>query len=555
MRRISMAVGVLVLACQGNVLGSIGGGGGVVPGSPNPGAPNPGTPNPGRPNPLDPNTPLPPQECDGLDGTLRTLSRNELKSNLNVLIQDVSNRTDQLPADGASGGFGNDRYLQVINDAKVGLLEETVINAAVDAAIAADNAKPQNARKLLTCDVTQATCVKQIITTFARLAWRKAPSADDVKALVALHTSSSMGGDALTGIRWVMKAILLSPEFVFFIEAGQSPLDPHTLASRLSFYLWGQNPDDALLKAAEDGTLMSPQGYEAQVSRLLADMRAAEHFTTNIAGDWFGINQRIPLTLSGAQYDKYNAAKDSFKKETVAFVRSIFESNAPVNEMLTADYSYVDQAASAFYGLQGGSATLEKRTLPAGRAGLMTQPFMMASLAGPKAPIFRGVFVIRNVLGRAIELPKGVVIPDLPVIAGSSVKELLNAHRINNTCKSCHDVIDGIGLALEELDAAGRLRTQYEDGKPVESTATLWTKKTVTGPRELALALNDEGEFDDYFVTQLSSYAYGVGHEYVSHERNALIKANWKAKSSNTRDLIAAVANSTEFKSVCGTRK
>jgi hypothetical protein len=515
-------------------------------------------------DPTNPTNPTNPTQgaaalCDGQDSTLRQLSRTEINATFNLIAGDTTNAALTLEESNPSGYFFNDRAQQFWNDSRVSALENGVVGPVVDALITREQALAQAQRQVLTCDITLASCVKQVITDFGRMAWRRPLTAAEVNDLVALATTAA-SSSPLEGLRWALKGILLSPDFVFVIEAGapRAPLDPYALATRLSLALWGTTPDGPLLSAAADGSLATPAGFTQQADRLLAGPRAPDHFLSNIGGNWLAVNTSQAPILTDTKYALYSAARASMLGETSAFVRNLMAANAPLSDVLTAGYSFIDGPLAKFYGVTGiTGSTLQKATLPSARSGVLTQGLVMALTTGPKNPIFRGVWVFERLMCRVFNRPANA--PDLPPASTTgtpqTVTQILDAHVAAPQCASCHKLIDPVGLTLEQLDDATDIQSMYADGTPVEDTQTLFNGASVTGARGLGESLATGSDFSSCAVKQLSAYAYGVSPMALSVDQLSTTHGTWMGTSKGVRDLLETVVKSPDFKTVCGAQQ
>lgn len=497
--------------------------------------------------------------CDGEDYTLRQLTRTEMNSTFNLIAGDKTNAALALAESKTLGEFFNDRAQQAWTSTRVSDLENQVVGPVVDALLTREAALPLAQRAVLSCDTTQQACVRQIVSNFGRLAWRRPLTTSEVADLVML-ASTANPTSPLEGLRWALKGILLSPDFLFVTETGapQAPLDAYALATRLSLAVWGTTPDSALLDAAAAGALSTPQGFRDQADRLLRDSRSASHFLLNIGGNWLGVNTAQAPVLTGTAYAKYSAARDSMPGETSAFVRNLMSANAPLSDIVTANYSFIDAPLANFYGVSGVSGTaLQKTVLPNERSGILTQGFIMAKNSGPKNPIFRGVWVFERLMCRVFIPPMNI--PALPSSspgdAPQTVAQILSAHTASPSCSGCHRLIDPVGLALEQLDNATNVQSVYADGTPVEDTQTIFTGATVTGARGLGESLAKEEEFISCAVKQFSAYAYGVAREALNHNQLAEIKASWSQTSQGVRDLLETIVKAPEFQTVCGAQQ
>jgi Protein of unknown function (DUF1592)/Protein of unknown function (DUF1588)/Protein of unknown function (DUF1595)/Protein of unknown function (DUF1585) len=497
------------------------------------------------------------RQCTGDDRVLKRLTNSELNAVFAELLGDNKNLADEIgQATALSEFFHNDRDFQALNNARVTQLEEQVIGPLIDAWLNTEKAQVAGQRRVIRCDAVQPSCVRQVLTDFGQRAWRRPLLESELAALDALAKET---GGGFEGLGAAIKGLLLAPDFLFTIEAGepQAKLDAYALASRLSFFLSGTGPDNALLQAAADGSLSTPMGYQAQVDRLLGGARAADHWLKNIAGNWLSVNDSSAPILEGDRYQAYQSARPSMLKETEAFVKHLFTANAPLSDIVAADYSFLDKPLGNFYGV-AGSDTLTKTQLPLKRAsGILSQAHLIGRTAGHANPILRGSFVAKRLACQSLTIPADFVIPPLPEPAAGenkSVRDILEAHT-KPACVGCHRIIDPIGLALEELDEGAQPRSTYPDGHPVDATTTMYTGEKVTGVRGLGDSLKNGADFTNCAITQISAYAYGVSPKRVASDAVTATRAAWQSKSLGVKDLLATVAKSESFQTVCGAQQ
>ena len=502
-------------------------------------------------------TPLVEDLCDGTDDMVRRLVNREMNATFASLAGETRTLANVLPESIGEGIFYTNRHSQFLNVTRVADIESKIVGPFVDGIISREGPLPLNQRRVLTCDVALASCTRDILTQFGAKAWRRPLLASEVDALVKVATDAAQGVP-LEGLRWALKALMLSPDFLFIIDrvgAGGQLTGP-SLASRLSFFLWGETPDAALLKAATDGTLLNPTVYQAQVKRLLADSKATGQWRGNLGGELFGLNRAVPPTLTDPKFAKYQAARPSMEKESDTFMRALLTQNRPIRDVLLSDYSFVDAPLAAFYGVPNPATAMSQVTLPAGRSGILTQPFLTASDHGARNPIFRGVWVFKRLMCKTLVLPDNLTIPPFEGSANGpkTVAEQLKAHQANAACATCHNLIDPVGLAMEELDEASQLRTAYSDGTPLAKDIKLFTGATVSNVRGLAQALLDTNEYESCMLRQMSAYANGTSAEYIAAAPVAAMKATWATKNYGVRDLLETVAVDATFKASCGPR-
>jgi len=289
------------------------------------------------------------------------------------------------------------------------------------------------------------------------------------------------------------------------------------LASRLSFFLWGTLPDQELMKAAGDATLRNPAVYDKQVTRMLADPRS-HALSTRFAAQWLRLQDVDKVRPDGLLFTNWDhALSDAFVTETELFFDSIVRGNRSVLDLITADYTFVNERLARHYGIPNVTGPEFRRvTLPEPRGGLLTQGsiLLLTSVADRTSPVQRGKWVLQVLLGSPPPPPPPNV-PTLEDTKGSadgrflSVRERMEQHRSNPACMSCHRVIDPIGLALENFDVVGRYRIK-DSGVPVDSTGTLYDGTRMEGAAGLRTALlKRKNAFLMTFAENLMTYALG----------------------------------------------
>jgi hypothetical protein len=310
-----------------------------------------------------------------------------------------------------------------------------------------------------------------------------------------------------------MRLILANPKFLFRAEAPVTTaafgrVSDVELASRLSFFLWSSGPDDALLNAAGRGQLSQPLVLEREVKRMLRDPRARA-LVDNFAGQWLmlrNLKGHIPTPGDFPNFD--NELRQSFRRETELFVDSIFREDRSVVELLTADYSFLNERLARHYGVSNVYGSQFRRvTLPGdARRGLLGQGSILTVTSYPNrtSPVLRGKWILENILGTPPPAPP----PNVPALddnkAGEdarSQRERLEAHRRSPTCASCHRVMDPLGFALENFDGVGEWRVK-EPGGRIDPTGQLADGSAVDGPIALRRALTRKPELFVRTVTE-----------------------------------------------------
>jgi len=371
-------------------------------------------------------------------------------------------------------------------------------------------------------------CARRILSTLARRAYRRPVTDEDVDALLAFfREGSAAGGSFDAGIQLALERLLVDPEFLLrvyrtpaSVAAGAVyPLDDLEVATRLSFFLWSTIPDDELLELAEQGRLTQPAVLEAQVRRMLADPRAAEGLVDGFASQWLNL-RLLPEKL--ADPDKYPDFDDSlleaFRQETEMLVASTLAEDRPIPELLSADYTFVNERLARFYGIEGVYGTRPRRVPvpdPQRRAGLLGHGGLMALTAYPDrtSPVLRGKWLLDNILGADPPPPPANVDTSLDQgreVANLSIRERLDRHRTDRLCNSCHGLIDPLGFALENFDATGQWRDVDETGAPVDARGTLPSGLELDGVASLReLLLSYDEQFVRTVTEKLMSYALG----------------------------------------------
>jgi hypothetical protein len=390
-------------------------------------------------------------------------------------------------------------------------------------------------RRIFTCRPTSAAdesaCAADIMKRLALQAYRGTVPGDDLADLLRFYADGRKRGDFESGIRMALQAMLANPRFVFRLEqapptlrAGQSyRITEMDLASRLSFFLWGNVPDGELLKAAQTGGLGTTTGLDRQVRRMLADPRA-EAIATRFGAQWLrlqDIKKNRPDPLLYPQWD--DTLADAFRRETELFFDSIVREDRSVLDLLSADYTIINERIAKHYGIANvtGSHFRKVALVDPARRGILGHGsvLQLTSIADRTSPVLRGKWVMEVLLGTPPPPPPPNV-PDLEETKGVqedrvlSVRERMEQHRANPACTSCHKVIDPLGLALENFDPSGKWRIK-DSGVPVDPTGVMYDGTKISGPADLREALlNHKDAILLSFTESLMTYALGRPIEY-----------------------------------------
>ena len=323
-------------------------------------------------------------------------------------------------------------------------------------------------------------CVQGWIGDLGRRAFRRPPSDADLAQLRALFAAGATEGGAAMGVEWLLAGVLQSPDFLYRLvlnapgESGVVALRGYELATRLSYFLWDSLPDAALFTAAEQGTLQSDTGLEAELQRMLADprfTRAVESFYQ----EWLGLGVFAEVARDHADFGK--PVIDSLQESVHSALRALYAQPAPrVDELLGSTNYYMDEVLTAFYGLPAGPAGFAPVDLASeGRRGIITHPALMTALARPDQtyPIGRGLFVLESLLCQHLVAPANVVIPPLaPIPEGGTERDQLTLHS-QGACQGCHSMIDPLGFAFQDFDEVGRLRGPFDSSGTIQGLGDL----------------------------------------------------------------------------------
>lgn len=424
-------------------------------------------------------------------------------------------------------------------------------------------------RRIFTCRPTSAaeetTCATEIIKRLATQAYRGSLPGDDLADLMRFYADGQKQDDFESGVRLAIQAMLANPRFVFRLEqapasvrAGQTyRITDLDLASRLSFFLWGTVPDAELVTAASNGALKTQRGIDAQVRRMLADARA-EALATRFGGQWLrlqDIKKNRPDPLLYPQWD--DTLADAFRRETELFFDSLVREDRPVLDLLSADYTFVNERIAKHYGIPNVMGNQFRRVTLAdpARRGVLGHGsiLQLTSIADRTSPVLRGKWVMEVLLGTPPPPPPPNV-PDLEQTNAVredrllSVRERMEQHRANPACNSCHKVIDPLGLALENFDPSGKWRIK-DLGVPVDPTGVMYDGTPISGPADLRAALlKHKDAILLSFTESLLTYALGRQVEYYDMPTVRAIVRDAAKNEHRFSSFISGVVNSQAFR-------
>ncbi len=414
-------------------------------------------------------------------------------------------------------------------------------------------------------------CVRKILTNLAGQAYRRPATAEDLKPLMTFYEQGRNGHDFESGVRMALQAILASPDFLFRLEpqpaatraAQNYRVDDLGLASRLSYFLWALPPDAELRKVAAEGRLHEPAVLDAQLQRMLTDPRSIA-LSTRFESLWLrlqDVDKVHPDPLVYPNYDKTLA--DAMKRETQLLFDSIVKEDRNVLDLLTADYTFVNERLAAFYGIPGIAGSQFRRVSLAGthRQGVLGHGSILVetSVADRTSPVQRGKWVLEVLLGQPPPPPP----PNIPTLDETSavsggktlsVRGRMEEHRKNPFCASCHKTIDPIGLALENFDPTGHWRVHDfgrfdSDGVPIDAAGELYDGNRIDGLEGLNQSLlKHKDTVIRVFAENLMAYAIGRPVQYYDMPTiRAMVN---KAASNGNRfsTFVVGIVNSPAFR-------
>ena len=415
----------------------------------------------------------------------------------------------------------------------------------------------------------ETACARQILSTLARRAYRRPVTDTDVQELMPFYTAGRAESNFDRGIQRALERLLVSPQFLFRLEKG--PASPTAgpaargpvyrisdleLASRLSFFLWSSIPDEELLTTAAAGRLRDPKVVEQQVRRMLADPRA-DALVTNFAAQWLylrDIDAKVPDEVLFQNFDE--TLRDAMRQETELFVASVFRENRSVTDLLTANYTFLNERLARHYGIpQIRGSAFRRVELPPDsvRGGLLGQGSILTitSYANRTSPVLRGKWVLENLLASPPPPPPA----DVPALKTEgrepghalTMRDAMTSHRANPACASCHARMDPIGFAMENFDAIGRWR-DTDGGQALDVSGVFpegTTFKGVTGLKR-ELVRNPE-PFIQAIAERLLMYGLGRNLQYYDAPAVRQMLRDAAPRKNTLAALVLGVVKSAPF--------
>jgi mono/diheme cytochrome c family protein len=421
-------------------------------------------------------------------------------------------------------------------------------------------------RKIFVCtpktSAAEEPCAKKILSTLAARAYRRPVRDEDVNALLGFYRSGRAEKDFDTGIERGLERMLAAPSFLFRVESAPINVAPDApyklsdldLASRLSFFLWSSIPDDQLLGLAIQGRLRDPSVLRQQVNRMVRDARS-KALVDGFANRWLGLSKLASLNPDTDLYREFDEnLRDAMAKETQLFVADQLKEDRGVAELITADYTFVNERLARHYGIPNvyGPRFRRLNFTDGVRGGLLGQASILAVTSYPNrtSVTLRGRWLLTNLLGAPPPPPP----PNVPALKDPgqdgqprSLRERMEIHRQSPVCASCHQRMDPLGFSLENFDALGKWRTQ-SDGVPIDAAASLPDGthfEGIAGLRQVVASHKED--FVRTFTEKLLAYAIGRGVELADMPAIRKIARDAAQQDDRWSAIIWGIVNSPPF--------
>jgi cytochrome c5 len=409
----------------------------------------------------------------------------------------------------------------------------------------------------------ETACATKIVSSLARKAYRRAATGDDIETLLSFYKRARATGSFDDGIRAAVERVLVSPDFLFRIEADPARaargsvyrISDVELASRLSFFLWSSIPDDALLDLAIAGKLHDPAILEQQVSRMFADPRARTSLVQNFFDDWLETRNVWLIQPDSVKFPWFDDnLRSAFVTETELFLDDQLKQNHNVIDLLTSKETFLNEQLARHYGISGiyGSHFRRVTLTDENRFGLLGKASVLAvtSYTTRTSPTIRGKWLLENILAAPMPAPPG----NVPSLESNnkdnkplSVRQMLEIHRKSPACAGCHARMDPLGLSLENFDGIGQWRTT-DTGQPIDASGVLLDGTKVNGPRELRQALlAQKTQFVKAVTEKMLTYALGRGLEYYDAPAVRGIDREAAADDYRWSSIILGIVKSAPF--------
>ena len=410
----------------------------------------------------------------------------------------------------------------------------------------------------------ERACARRIASTLARGAYRRPVTPAEVDDLLGFYDRGRKDGTFTRGVQLALRRMLASPSFVFRPEtepahvAGGTPyrINDFELASRLSFFFWSTIPDPELMRAAANGGLSKPDQLAKQVHRMLADPRS-DAFVKNFAGQWLQLRNlkgKVPNSDLFPDFD--DNLRQAYQREAELFFESIIKEDRGVLDLMTADYTFVNERLARQYGIPDvfGTEFRRVRLADEARRGLLGKGAVLlaTSHTTTTSPVLRGKWVLENLMGAPPPLPPAdldtALKTDGPGAPPRTMREQMELHRRSVICANCHRIMDPIGFALENFDVVGAWRSQTLDGLPIKTDDVLTDGTPIANVVSLRQALVRRPDvFVQTFTEKLMVYALGRGLTAEDMPNVRAIVRHAKSGGYRFSDLVLGIVNGSAF--------
>ncbi len=486
--------------------------------------------------------------------TLHRLNKTEYNNSVHDLLGTQQTPADNFAADPTANGFDNNADALTLSTSNLQFYQTAAESLATELA---DPSNPQFA-KLAPCQNTNqmAACVSSFIQKQGLRTWRRPLTSDEV-TLISNLAATTAPSSYPEQIETADIALLMSPYFLFRVELDPNnaltqvhDLSAYELATRLAYFLWSSTPDDTLLAAAEDGSLLTDAGLQTQVTRMLADPHAVA-LTSDFAGQWLELRATAAMQPDPNTFPTWDEnLRSAMIQQTELTFGDLLNGSAPLSSLFTSDTTYMNDRLAQHYGMPAvGSSTLKK--VPAGtRKGLLTQAAVLAStsFAIRTSLVRRGSYVMSQLLCIP-PAPPPANVPQLP--AGNSnyvtQRQRLEEHVNNPSCAACHSTIDPYGFVLEPFNAIGASRTT-DNGGAIDPTATLQDGTHLSGVADLTTLMATDVRVPNCMVQQLFIYSLGRSLQATDTTTLAALQAKFINNNQRVDQLIQSIVLSDAFR-------
>ena len=456
---------------------------------------------------------MPGAECGDSPGRvgLHRLTRAEYNRSVRDLFGVNGEPANVLPPDPTTDGFDNNASSLGVDPTTATLLLEVSEAVATEA---------MDGGMLPSCSIGDSACIDAGLRDVALRVYRRPPTDEEIAGLATFVAAAEDDGDGTdVGFRNATMAMLMAPQFLYRSvppTADQAAsgdivaLDDFSVAARLSYFLWGSTPDDALLERAAAGELRDPDVLRGEFDRMLADPKSAALYEDFVA-QWLQLGKLGDVLPDPDVYPTFGEdLREAMEDEVRLYFGGLRERDASVLEFINGTETYANETLAEVYGLEGvtGEAMVPVETDPEQRAGVLTMPAVLAMTSDPTRTniVKRGVWLAENILCAAPPPPPPGIEPLDDPQPNETERERLERHRTDPACASCHLLIDPLGFSLENYDALGRWRTQV-DGEPVDNVGELPDGTSFQGAIELSTEL--EERFGHCVSEKMMTFALG----------------------------------------------